>query len=117
MVEPRFVRYSIRFARVQMAQTSETILPSLIRTHESRILSDWMTAQLQSIATRRDLMNETDLRRESRDFLAAFTNAAEQGGLTDIHGPAWTHVREMLSRLSRSRALQGFSPSETATFV
>jgi rsbT co-antagonist protein RsbR len=32
-------------------------------------------------------------------------------------GPAWDFVREFLTGISRSRALQGFSPSETATFV
>jgi rsbT co-antagonist protein RsbR len=36
---------------------------------------------------------------------------------TNFKSPAWGPVREMLSDVSRSRALQGFSPSETATFV
>jgi rsbT co-antagonist protein RsbR len=35
----------------------------------------------------------------------------------DINAPQWGDVREFLAELSRSRARQGFSPSETATFV
>ena len=31
--------------------------------------------------------------------------------------PEWSGVREMLANLSRSRGLQGFTPSETASFV
>ncbi len=39
------------------------------------------------------------------------------GGTGDTTGPAWTPVRELLARISRSWALQGFSPGETSTFV
>ena len=36
---------------------------------------------------------------------------------TDIQSDAWRGVREFLERLSRSRAQQGFTSGETATFV
>jgi rsbT co-antagonist protein RsbR len=62
-------------------------------------------------------MSTAELERQSRDFLGAFVSAANQGGTTDIHGPGWTSVRELLGRISEGRAKQGFSPSETATFV
>ena len=39
------------------------------------------------------------------------------GQVDDITGPAWSAVRDLLGGVSRSRALQGFTPSETATFV
>ena len=35
----------------------------------------------------------------------------------DAQGPIWGPVRDYLGRISESRARQGFSPSETATFV
>jgi len=38
-------------------------------------------------------------------------------GRQDISGPAWADVRSLLTRISDSRARQGFSPTETATFV
>ena len=96
--------------------TRPTRIPEILQRHEHEILSEWMKRQLASAATRRDLMNEAELQRQSRDFLAAFTRAAERG-VADLHGPQWTPIKEMLASISRSRATQGFSPAETATFV
>jgi len=92
-------------------------LPDIIRANESEILSSWMSSQLQSLATRRDLLSEVDLHRESRDFLAALSRATSQGGVVEISSPSYAAVRDFLTSLSASRARQGFSPSETATFV
>jgi rsbT co-antagonist protein RsbR len=39
------------------------------------------------------------------------------GNTSEIERPEWTTVRNVLRDLSRQRALQGFSPSETAMFV
>jgi rsbT co-antagonist protein RsbR len=43
--------------------------------------------------------------------------AAQSRKLADIAGPEWTEVREQLAEISRARALQGFSPSDTTMFV
>lgn len=43
--------------------------------------------------------------------------ALTAGNPEDIQGSEWTSLRDMLANLSRERASQGFSPSETATFV
>jgi rsbT co-antagonist protein RsbR len=99
-----------------MTQVSSR-LPDLIHRNEKEILSQWVANQLQSLSTRRDLMNEGDLERQSREFLSAFAAAAFAGGLKDSRGQPWHGVREMLTRISESRAHQGFSPSETAIFV
>jgi rsbT co-antagonist protein RsbR len=92
-------------------------LPALIRENEKQILSAWISAQRQSVSNRLDLMNEVDLERESREFLATLASAAASGGTADMHGPDWQPVRALLSRVSESRAQRGFSPGETATFV
>ena len=52
---------------------------------------------------------------EELAVLAALQAAASRGD--DINAEGWSEVREILADLSRSRALAGFSPSETATFV
>jgi rsbT co-antagonist protein RsbR len=96
---------------------SPTVLPQLLRQHRSEVLADWMSRQTASLASRRDLISDVDLRRESQEFLEAFIAAMESGDPERATGTAWDRVVEMLKALSISRARQGFSPSETATFV
>jgi rsbT co-antagonist protein RsbR len=84
--------------------------------HEAEILAQWREEQMAAVGRRPDLISQKDLQEESREFLRLVTQAL-QGGSVDIRGPAWGPVRERLGTLSRSRALQGFSPSETASFV
>jgi len=102
-----------------MTLSSHGQLPTILRRHQRDILTEWIRFQMRSTATRRELISEADLERESSEFLNAFIKAAEAGGATtgDLSAPEWQAVREMLEQLSRSRAQQGFSPSETATFV
>src|SRR5262249_24635750 len=50
------------------------------------------------------------------EFLNNFVQAYGSAG-ENIGAPAWASVKDQLARISESRALQGFSPSETATFV
>ncbi len=61
-------------------------------------------------------MTETELVEQSRMLLQGIRHALETGG-TDVTGPAWSDVRELLNEMSRTRARQGFSPTETATFI
>lgn len=65
---------------------------------------------------RSDLLKEADLRTECATFLSLMTFALEAGD-SNFRGPVWNSMREMLDKISRSRALQGFTPSETASFV
>ena len=89
----------------------------LIQKHEQAILADWLTAQQAASTLRGDLLNESDLREQSRSFLSAVKTAAGKGAVEDTEGRHWEEVKAILADLSRARALAGFSPSETATFV
>ena len=92
-------------------------IAGVIKNHEKEILADWMKEQLASITLRGDLLKESDLREQARTFLAALQGATQRGGADNIDGAAYADVKHMLSELSRARALAGFSPTETATFV
>ncbi len=102
---------------ISMNTNGNSHLAEAIWKHESELLADWIRQQLGSTTARLELMSEADLRTQSRQFLSLFRSAVESGNLTDINGAAWTEPREFLAEISRSRALQGFSPTETATFV
>jgi len=89
----------------------------VLQTQDDSLLDAWMKAQTGSLASRKDLIKETELREQSRKFLAALRTAAEKGGGTDINGAAWDEARDFLKSISASRAQQGFTPTETAMFV
>lgn len=100
-----------------MPTTSPNRVAKMIARHEQSILEDWLREQLAALSARQDLISEPDLRRQSSEFLAIFSLACRAGSLTDITAPEWKPVLDFLGKVSRSRAIQGFSPSETATFV
>jgi rsbT co-antagonist protein RsbR len=100
-----------------MTPSSTTRLPEILKTHEQSILAEWVKGQVEGVATRRDLMGDAELQRQSREFLGALVRAAEGSGVYDLQASAWNPVRELLDRISQSRAEQGFTPVETATFV
>jgi rsbT co-antagonist protein RsbR len=101
-----------------MALRASSILPDAVIKYESEILSSWMDAQLGAMTLRRDLMRDDELREQSRRFLQLFAQALQREGTSvDADGAEWCDVRAMLEDVSRTRAMQGFNPSETATFV
>ena len=92
-------------------------IPSILYAYEEELLEEWTREQLASDTWRADLLPESELRRQSSEFLGALRQAAESDNLADIMMPQWSEVREILTDLSRSRGQKGFSPSETATFI
>ena len=101
-----------------MPTASTTRIPDIVRQHERELLQQWMQHQLAAVTARRDLVQEDDLREQSRKFLVHLRDGLKHGGLAqEIDEPAWTEMRELLSAFSMSRARMGFTPSETATFV
>ena len=100
-----------------MPSEGTSSLPEILRTREADLLAGWMDEQTRSGAVRRNLIEVSELREQCREFLGLLREAAQQGSTRDINGSQWDRLRDMLASLSRSRAQQGFSPSETATFV
>jgi rsbT co-antagonist protein RsbR len=99
-----------------MADTEPTRLSALITRDQQEILDEWLRLQTHGMERRRALLSEVDLRKQSTAFLSALQKAAASGEM-DVRGPRWEAVRSGLGELSVQRAQQGFSPSETATFV
>jgi rsbT co-antagonist protein RsbR len=100
-----------------MAQAGTNVVAEIVRRDQQAVLQEWVGLQLGSTATRRDLMSEAELREQSQQFLAALLPALSSGEAFHASSPTWGSVREFLGRISGSRARQGFTPSETASFV
>jgi rsbT co-antagonist protein RsbR len=99
-----------------VAGADQTNIAELLSQYESDILSEWMRAQLSDVR-RSHLIDEAELRRQSKEFLTLLRSAVQRGAVEDISGREWDDARRLLEDLSRSRARLGFTPSQTATFV
>lgn len=100
-----------------MNNTTESIIPEILERDQDTILEEWLKEQADAGLRRDDLMRSGELRSQSVELLRLITQATRQSVIVELDRPTWGEVRELLAQVSRSRALQGFSPSETATFV
>ncbi|MCL4298498.1 MAG: STAS domain-containing protein [Anaerolineae bacterium] len=100
-----------------MNHNGQSRLSEIVKKHEAELLARWLENQLAASTLRRDLIKEAELREQSRQFLSNFAEAVQNGSMSDINAPAWVGVRDLLTTISNSRARQGFSPIETATFI
>ncbi|WP_165252767.1 STAS domain-containing protein [Paludisphaera soli] len=92
-------------------------LSEVLSKHEADLQADWIKEQTAGSARRTGAIKEVELRDQCKEFLGLVIEALQGGGDLDVRGPRWNPVRDLLANLSRSRGLQGFTPSETASFV
>lgn len=98
-----------------MINQKTSVLGSLIDRNRDQILREW-TAEMTESARRGDLMKEGELRSQCARFLDLLAQGTAGAG-TNLQSGAYDPMREMLGEISQSRAQQGFSAKETATFV
>jgi rsbT co-antagonist protein RsbR len=92
-------------------------LPTLLNQRRETLLTEWQRRLMTSAALQSGKVKETELRENSARLLDAIQGAIKNGNLADIATVEWTTVRQILEDLSRSWAVNGFTPTETATFV
>ena len=98
-----------------MAQDTN-LLRHVLEQDGAAIVQRWIDRQLSSSGFRGDRISRAEAAEQSRRFLSLLREASASGTF-DIQSPAWANTRQMLDDLSASRAHQGFSAIETATFV
>ena len=98
-----------------MSDRSQALRDTIDRD-EAGIVQRWIDRQLASSTFRPDRISKTELSERSRRFLTVLRQALGSGS-TDLQSGAWGNVRQLLEDISVSGAQQGFSPSETASFV
>ena len=92
---------------------SQFTTADIIKADTKGILADWV-AELRALATD-SRINIAEIEGQAGDLMGLITRAVQSG--LDPTTPAWQPVREFLEGISRSRAIQGMSSMETATFV
>lgn len=91
-------------------------LAQVIEQNEDALLSEWMALQSQLVGSQRHRISDNELRTNLHDFVMALKQGLASGK-TDISEAGWSSLRDVLANLSRQRATQGFTPTETAMFV
>jgi rsbT co-antagonist protein RsbR len=86
---------------------------ALLASHREDLIKHWQSAVANSLRGRQ---SEAELARQTEELYVGLVVAAEAEQL-DVAAPESGELRAVLADLSRSRALQGFSPSETAVSV
>ena len=100
-----------------MTSAAPSRLPELVSRNAKPLLASWLAQQRASSAARLDLIGDSELDDQSKRFLASVEAGLKASSSDDPSSAAWIDARELLREISRSRAIQGFSPNETASFV
>ncbi|MHA6757352.1 STAS domain-containing protein [Streptacidiphilus sp. PAMC 29251] len=93
--------------------TTTDRLVKLLSAKGEDLASGWVAEVSSSLGGR---VSRLEVERELRELYTSLVAALGRGSL-DAHGEAFAEVRALLTELSRSRARQGFTPSETAVSV
>ncbi len=87
-------------------------LATELAASEAGILQAWV-----AVVPGDTMIKSEEVKRQCTDVLSAIRKALEHGAAQDVAAPAWKETRELLTTISASRALQGFTPSATARFI
>lgn len=90
--------------------------PAIIKKYEKQLLEDWLK-ELKQDQRGDTRISDGELRAQTSEFLSLLQRALSHGEMDDLTGKSWDPVKTMLEAVSRSRVLQGFNSSETASFI
>jgi rsbT co-antagonist protein RsbR len=91
-------------------------IAEVLQKHQGPVLDEWMKRLLEG-SRRTDLISDKELKAQATELLGSITASTRSGKVNEVNGPEWSATREMLHEIAASRAKQGFTSSETATFV
>jgi rsbT co-antagonist protein RsbR len=91
-------------------------LAEVVSKNQSQILVDWIR-DMGSSVQRPDKIGKEQLEEQCRMLLSSVVEGIRVSGAADLKDAGWNGAREFLEEISASRARQGFSAGEVATFV
>lgn len=95
---------------------SQSIIFSLVEKYQRELLQDWLHRMGATSGVGGGLQ-AGDTGDQARRFLEQFRQCGRDSRNFDASTSEWAPLRDLLEDLSRDRAMQGFSPRDTATFV
>jgi rsbT co-antagonist protein RsbR len=99
---------------MSMATTGH--LARILTDNQESLLEVWLGGMLSRLV-RRDKAAEGEIRQQAARFIPVLAKAVDKGNTYDFDAAAYADVRALLADISAARVRQGFSPTETATFI
>jgi rsbT co-antagonist protein RsbR len=99
-----------------MPVSSHSQVSAALESKEQQIFSEWLGALRQVSALDSGRIKESELNTQAKAFYTQLRAAVRDSGL-DVRATGYDSLKGFLGEISRSRAIKGFSPSETALFV
>jgi len=99
-----------------MAPDAHKAIAELLASQEDHVLREWLRQLKEDGTLDSGRIRENEQAVQCTQILRQLRQGA-QGGTVDLSNAAYEPLRDTLADLSRSRALQGFTPRETAMLV
>lgn len=95
----------------------DSLLTKVLTDRRDELLHAWIQHQESADQVRTEPLSRREIRQQSARVLELFAEAVRTGELESIRAEAWGDVRASMEELARSRERQGFSPTETTSFI
>jgi rsbT co-antagonist protein RsbR len=100
------------------SMASNGLIAKVLETRADSLRAEWLKDLGKSVGkSAQGRISREDLEHQGSEFLQLLTVAAKARHAADLSDPASKPLRDFLEALSRARVQQGFSASETATFI
>ena len=96
--------------------TAQSQAVALLQDGAAKLHSTWLMDLKAATGSDKSRVSDAELNDQTREFLQLMAQASQRG-LPDVESEDGAPLRRFLETLSRSRAAQGATSSQTATFV
>lgn len=95
----------------------ETGIIEILQSKQDQILQLWLQAQESDAEASSNFNTHDELKAQSSEFVELLLSTLTENNIQDPSSPDLEPLTDYVSSLTISRARQGFSPRETATYI
>src|SRR5919199_6006496 len=92
------------------------VVDLLVKRHDE-IINRWIRDRLESGEFRDELIPKKELRRQSEQIVDMLARSIKDSDNGEFESPAFDELRLFLNEISRTRAVKGYTPLESATYI
>lgn len=96
---------------------ADVMISTVLQKSGKELQSAWARDLAAALPSAKGRISAAELEQQTAEFISLLTAATGQSRGTDISAVSFKPLRDFLEGVTRSRALQGFTSDETATFI